>query len=124
MSGNPFGQHVSFAAWDIVRVEFPYADQVVSRKRPALVVGSYEVDLRFSVLWVLMITSARHRMWPRDVAIADLAAAGVSRPCFVRTEKIATVDSRFATALGRLQMQDRALVTQHLHSLLQDVLIA
>src|ERR1700723_3572895 len=115
MSRDPFSQN-AFATWDIVRVEFPYADQVVSRKRPALVVGSYDVDLRFSVLWVLMITSARHRMWPRDVAIADLAAAGVSRPCFVRTEKIATVDSRFAAVLGRLQMQDRMLVTQHLHS--------
>jgi hypothetical protein len=42
----------------------------------------------------------------------------------MRTDKIATVDSRFATALGQLQMQDRALVTQHLRSLLQDVLIA
>jgi mRNA interferase MazF len=123
MSEDAVGQR-AFVAWDIVRVEFPYADQVISRKRPALVVGSYAVDLRFSVLWVLMITSARHRMWPRDVAIADLAAAGVSRPCFVRTEKIATVESRFATALGRLQMPDRTLVAQHLRSPLQDVLLA
>jgi mRNA interferase MazF len=123
VSGDPGGQR-AFAAWDIVRVEFPYADQTVSRKRPALVVASHEVDQRFSVLWVLMITSARHRMWPRDVAIADLAAAGVSRPCLVRTAKMATVDSRFATTLGRLPGQDRALVAQHLRSLLQDVLIA
>jgi mRNA interferase MazF len=114
----------TFAPWDIVRIEFPYADQVASRRRPALVVGIPEINLRFSVLWVLMITSARHRMWPRDVAIADLAAAGLSRPCFVRTEKIATVDARFATALGRLQSPERVLVAQHLRSLLQEVLIA
>jgi hypothetical protein len=62
-------------------------------------------------------------MWPRDVAITDLATAGLLRPCFVRTEKIATVDARFATALGRLQNLDRVLVVQHLRSLLQDVLI-
>jgi mRNA interferase MazF len=114
--------HGVFTAWNVVRIDFPYADQPVARKRPALVVGVHDVDERFAVLWVLMITSAKHRMWPRDVAISDLAAAGLSQACFVRTEKIATVDSRFASRIGQFALQDRALVTQHLRSLLGDVL--
>jgi mRNA interferase MazF len=110
------------AAWDVVTVDFPYADLLVSRKRPALVLANYAVHARFSVAWVLMITSARHSRWPGDVAVTDLAGAGVSRPCFVRTEKIATIDSRFIGLIGSLAPADRADVARQLHRLLGSVM--
>jgi|SRR5271165_5228081 len=111
-----------FAVWDVVRVEFPYADQLVTRRRPALVIATPEVHEWFAVLWVLMITSARHQMWPGDVAVADLPAAGLSRACFVRSEKVATVDARIATPIGHLAAMDRANVTTHLRAMFEDLL--
>ncbi len=111
-----------FAVWDIVRVEFLYADQLMTRRRPALVIAAPEVDERFGVLWVLMITSARHQMWPGDVAISDLAAAGLSRACFVRSEKVATVDARLAAPIGRLAAMDRPDVATRLRAMFEDVL--
>ena len=110
------------AAWDIVTVDFPYADQAMSRKRPALVLATYAVQARFSVAWLLMITSARHSRWPGDVAVTDLARAGVSRPCYVRTEKIATVDARFIDLIGHLTPADCVEVRGHFDRLLGPVL--
>jgi hypothetical protein len=47
------------AIWDIVRVDFPFADQPRTRRRPGLVVAVPVVQDDFAMLWVLMITSAR-----------------------------------------------------------------
>lgn len=103
-------------------MDFPYTDQLMSRKRPALVLALHPVDERFAVAWILMITSARHSRWPGDVAVTDLVGAGLSRPCCVRTEKIATVETRFIDAIGRLAAADRAAVMQQLHRLLGPVM--
>jgi hypothetical protein len=80
------------------------------------------VHARFAVLWVLMITSAERAAWPGDVAVSDLAEAGLPVSCFVRTEKIATVDARFAEVAGRLSRRDRTTVACCLHELLAPVL--
>jgi hypothetical protein len=47
-----------FAVWDVVKIGFPYADGRSVRRRPTLVIAVPEVHARFSILWVLMITSA------------------------------------------------------------------
>ena len=112
-----------FGVWDIVRVAFPYADRPLRRNRPSLVIATPEVHERFAVLWVLMITSAEHAAWPGDVAISDLNEAGLPVPCFVRTEKIATIDARFAEPAGRLASRDRPNITRCLRGLLGPVLI-
>jgi mRNA interferase MazF len=115
-------EHNVPAPWDVIRVEFPYVDQLTSKRRPALVLATHAVHERFSLIWVLMITSARHSMCPGDVSITDLATAGVSRACFVRTEKIATVDARYVEAIGRLTPRDCAEVTKHLRRLLDPIM--
>jgi hypothetical protein len=87
------------------------------------VIAAPEVHPGFSVLWVLMITSAQRGAWPGDVAVSDLAATGLSVPCYVRTEKIATVDTQFAEAMGRLTVNDRRQVADRLRGLLGSVLL-
>ena len=119
---GPTLRRSGFAVWDVVRVEFPYGDQLMTRRRPALVIAAPEVHERFAVLWVLMITSARHQMWPGDVAISDLAAVGLSRASFIRSEKVATVDARLAAPIGRLAAMDRAEVTTRLRTMFEDLL--
>ena len=108
--------------WDVVTVDFPYADQPASRRRPALVLAVHAVQEQYSIAWVLMITSARHSRWPGDVPVTDLAEAGVSRPCFVRTEKIATIDTRFVDVIGSLANLDYIEVISRLHRLLGPVM--
>ena len=66
-----------FEAWDIVKVPFPYADRPVRQRRPALVVAAGGIQAQQSLVWVLMITSANNRGLPCDVAVSDLATAGL-----------------------------------------------
>ena len=108
--------------WDVVRVEFPYADQPLTRKRPALVIAAPELEGPFAILWLVMITSARHAAWPGDVAITDRVSAGLSRPSYIRTSKVATVDTRYVAPIGFLAEQDRREVAQCLRTLLATVL--
>lgn len=100
--------------WDIVRVNFPHADSDAVGARPALIVASPAATDAFGILWVLMITSARHAPWPDDVAITDLATAGLSRPSIVRTGKIAAIDSRLVRTIGRISELNREAVRERL----------
>ncbi|HIJ37654.1 MAG TPA: type II toxin-antitoxin system PemK/MazF family toxin [Rhodospirillaceae bacterium] len=103
-----------FEAWDIVKVPFPYTDRPVRQRRPALVVGANGIQRAHGLLWVLMITSAENRGWPGDVAVSDLAMAGLPVDSVVRTAKIATIEGKEAERIGRLPSGDRAQVAQNL----------
>ncbi|MFZ3485697.1 type II toxin-antitoxin system PemK/MazF family toxin [Sphingomonas sp. 3-13AW] len=92
----------SFEPGTIVRVPFPYTDRETRQRRPALVVAS-NVGPDGALLWVLMITSAANRRWPDDVAVEQgHEMCGLPAPSLVRTAKIATIETRVADALGRL----------------------
>jgi mRNA-degrading endonuclease toxin of MazEF toxin-antitoxin module len=117
-------QHHAIAPWDIVRVDFPFAYQAATRRRPALVVAAPAATGAFAVLWVLMITSAAHERWPLDVPISDLPLGGLSHACVVRVSKVTTLDTRLASRIGELSTSDRAEVAAGLHALLSPVLQA
>ncbi|MEM7045672.1 MAG: type II toxin-antitoxin system PemK/MazF family toxin [Pseudomonadota bacterium] len=91
----------ALTAFDVVQVGFPFVETAEQRIRPAVVVTTSAFH-ECGVAWCLMITSARHRPWHGDVAIQDLAAAGLVKPCVVRTAKIATVPTAAARPLGFL----------------------
>jgi mRNA interferase MazF len=103
---------MSAQCWDVVRVDFPYADEPIARPRPALVIATPTATPTFGMVWVLMITSARHAPWPEDVPITDLTTAGLSRASLTRTAKIAAIDSRFAATIGHLSDLDRRAVAE------------
>lgn len=108
---------VTFEAWDIIKVPFPYIDRSVRQHRPALVVSASE---RF--LWVLMVTSAENRGWPGDVDIGDSPGTGLPVASIVRTAKIATIEVRDAERLGSLAGPVRSQVAGHLRVALQAAL--
>jgi mRNA interferase MazF len=112
----------AIAPWDVVRVDFPFADRAATRRRPALVIAALAVTDTFSLLWVLMITSAAHEGWPRDVAISDLDAGGLSHACVVRVSKATSLDARLATRIGELTAPDRIKVAAGLRDLLRPAL--
>jgi mRNA interferase MazF len=90
-----------FSQGDVVKVPFPYTDRSTRQSRPALVVSTGLEDAH-KLVWVVMITSAENRGWPGDVAITNLAEAGLPAPSVVRAAKIATIDATDATKLGRV----------------------
>ena len=109
-----------FRVWDVVKVPFPYTNRPVQQRRPALVVACHYAEGVPALLWVLMITSAAHRRWPRDVEITDLAAAGLPAPSIVRPAKIATMEADDAEWAGRLPRPDRHVVAATLSATLHD----
>lgn len=77
-------------------------------------VSAPSLEDRYGLLWVVMITSAENRGWQGDVAVRDLALAGLPVASLVRTAKIATIEATDAQRLGRLSPGQVAEVRQHL----------
>ena len=112
----------AIAPWDIVRVDFPFADQAATRRRPALVIAAPAATDAFAILWVLMITSAARERC--DVPISDLRLGGLTHACVVRVSKVTTLDERLAARIGELSTPDRVKVATGLRTVLSPVLHA
>jgi len=108
--------------WDIVQVDFPFADRAEMRRRPALVIAAAKVHAEFSLLWLAMITRATGGSRPFDVPISDLASGGLLRPCVIRTSKTASIDSRLVRWTGSLSQADRQAVAATLRKVLDPAL--
>jgi mRNA interferase MazF len=107
------------AAWQVVRVPFPFTDRLATKHRPALVLSdarAFNAPAGHAVMG--MITSAENAPWPLDCPIDDLRAAGLPAPSKVRF-KLFTLDQRLVRGvLGRLAAEDEARVRAGLASLL------
>lgn len=99
----------SFSRGDVVKVPFARTGRATRQWRPALVISDVRLHDAYGLAWVLMITSAENRGWPDDVAVRDLASAGLPAPSVVRTAKIATIDS---AAAGRIGVVSAAVLAQ------------
>ena len=109
----------TFLPGDVVKVPFPYTDRPTRQRRPALIVSSPDLQREHGLSWLLMITSAANRGWEGDVEIVDLAQAGLPAPSVVRTAKIATINSRDAEYLGRVDHEVLNAVQRHLDAILR-----
>lgn len=114
---------MTYKAFDVVAVPFPFTDAPRTKKRPAVVLSSHEAfgDLiGHSVM--AMITSVKNAPWPLDVIIRDLAKAGLSSASVVRM-KFFTLDHRFIMkSVGSLGPEDRKAVSRSVSNLFQDIL--
>lgn len=109
---------MTFDRWAVVVVPFPFTDTARTRRRPALVLSRPEALGAIGMAVMAMITSARNPPWPLDVAVADLASAGLPAPSLVRM-KLFTLDVRFVhERIGVLARRDREAVTASVASLL------
>lgn len=107
-----------FDAFDVVVVPFPYADRLAEKRRPALVISNRKLA-PFGLIWVAMITSADNTPWSCDVAIGDLARAGLPAPSVVRAAKIACIEpARIERRVGRLDKAAANAVAQKLKGFL------
>jgi mRNA interferase MazF len=107
-----------FDAFDIIVVPFPYADRLVEKRRPALVISNRRLA-PYGLIWVAMITSADNAPWSCDVTIPNLARAGLPAPSVVRTAKIACIEpTRIERRAGRLDKATAKIVAQKLKGFL------
>jgi mRNA interferase MazF len=72
------------------------------------------IEAAHGLLWVVMITSADNRGWPGDVAVGNLAMAGLPVPSLIRTAKIATIEATDAEKLGKVSRTVFRQVAGHL----------
>ncbi len=98
----------------MIRVPFPYTDRAARQWRPALVVSTARLEELHGLLCVVMITSAENRGWPGDVEVANIATAGLPAASLIRSAKIATLDARDASKLGRISATQLGHVTRRL----------
>ena len=110
---------VSFEAFDVVVVPFPFTDKATTKRRPALVISdakAFNEKIGHSVL--AMITSASNSDWPLDQNIEDLDSAGLPSASIVRM-KLFTLDDRLIIRkAGSLGEKDRKAVSKVLQQLL------
>jgi len=109
---------VTFDAFDVVVVPFPFTDRATARHRPALVLSDAQVfNLRIGHAVLAMITSAKNSDWPLDMEIRDLDSAGLPCPSIIRM-KLFTLDEKLIIRkAGKLAGGDRENVRETLRRL-------
>jgi mRNA interferase MazF len=108
---------MTFQAFDVVVVPFPYSDRLAEKRRPALVVSTSDLERSCGLIWVAMITSAGRTPLLGDLVIHDLKAAGLPVASTLRAGKIATIEPRrVLRTVGRLAGKDKDAATSALHS--------
>ena len=121
MSGLPLQMKkriVTYRAFDVVVVPFPFTERQTTKRRPALVVSNYNsFGQKISHGVLAMITSVDNSPWPLDVQIDDLDSAGLPSQSKVRM-KLFTLDFRLILRrAGKLCDQDKDKVTNALKQL-------
>lgn len=110
---------MTYEAFDVVVVPFPFTDRTTTKRRPALVLSdarAFNKPVGQSVL--AMITSARNSDWPLDVEINDLDAAGLPSASVVRMKLFTLDDQLVIRKAGMLAANDRRRVVATLRRLL------
>jgi len=110
---------VTFKAFDVVVVPFPFTDKTTTKRRPALVLSqanSFNKRIAHSVL--AMITSASNSDWPLDIEIEDIDAAGLPYASIVRMKLFTLDDQLVIRKAGSLSTKDQIAVTKALYDLL------
>lgn len=105
---------------DVVVVPFPYAEALAEKRRPAVVVSGPAVGAH-GLVWIVMITSSANRGWDSDIAIADLAAAGLSHPSVIRPVKVACIArERVVRVAGKLDLDTAGRLRNAIAEILND----
>ena len=107
---------MTYEAYDVVVVPFPFTDRTTTKRRPALVLSdarTFNRQVGQSVM--AMITSARNSEWPQDIEIDDLDSAGLPSASIVRMKLFTLDDQLVIRKAGALAKGDAAKVVETLH---------
>jgi mRNA interferase MazF len=96
--------------FDVAVVLFPFIDRARTKPRPALVLSGRSFNAAHSATIMAMITTAAFTRWPSDVAISDLARAGLSASSVVRFKLFTLDNGIIARRIGQLSRGDATRV--------------
>lgn len=112
-----------FDPFDVVTFNFPFVERVGATKRPAVILSRHAgFGVETGIAVVAMVTSARQSAWPLDIAIGDLASAGLRQPCVIRMKLNSASYQRIDKRIGTLAPSDRAALSNALRDLLAGVM--
>ena len=110
---------MTYDAFDVVVVPFPFTDRAATRRRPALVLSHTRALGEMPGRSVLaMITSADNPAWPLDVPVKGQAAAGLPSPSVVRMKLFTLDHGLILRKVGQLGPGDQQQVRKSLRALL------
>lgn len=109
---------MTFNAFDIVVVPFPFTDKATSKRRPALVLSDAQAfNLQAGQAVMAMITSAKNSDWPLDIDIQDLDSAGLPAPSMIRMKLFTLDENLVIRKAGELAQADQKNVKEALSPL-------
>jgi mRNA interferase MazF len=91
---------------DVVVVPFPFVDAPAEKRRPSLILSQKAFNRSNGHSICAMITTASRTNWPSDIAIVDLAAAGLPRACVVRFKLFTLPNEIILRQAGTLTVSD------------------
>jgi len=110
---------VTFEAFDVVVVPFPFTDRTTTKRRPALILSDAQAFNRQVGQSVMaMITSAGNSDWPLDIEIQDPNSAGLASASIIRIKLFTLDEQLIIRKAGTLGSIDQARVTERLRKLL------
>jgi mRNA interferase MazF len=111
----------TYDLYEIVKVPFPFTDTKASKVRPALILSSakhFNGKIGLSVMAMITSMKPLQELWPADILIENLRAAGLPVPSIIRF-KMFTLDHRLILGrLGNLSQADRSHVQKSLKEIL------
>lgn len=99
---------MTYDAFNVVVVPFPFTDLPITKKRPALVISRRSFNRHHGHLTLAMITTAKNSTWPSDMPIHDWEAAGLTRPSHVRFRLFTLDQNLILDRLGTLSPKDQS----------------
>ncbi|MCP5352323.1 MAG: type II toxin-antitoxin system PemK/MazF family toxin [Chromatiales bacterium] len=110
---------MTFEAYDVVVVPFPFVDKAAGKRRPALVLSGNGFNGAHDQFLLAMITTAKISHWPSDVDLRDWSTAGLTQACKVRFKVFTLEAARVVRRIGRLSDADRQAVARSLRAALE-----
>ena len=108
---------MTYEAFDIVVVPFPFTDQPTVKRRPAVVVSSANFNDAHQQSILAMITTSRVT-WPSDVTIEEWRQAGLVVPAKVRFKLFTLDNALIVRRVGAMHSRDGRRVKDALLGLL------
>ena len=97
---------MTFKAFDVVAVPFPFTDRDAAKRRPALVISNESFNQQHNQIVLAMITTAIENIWPSDVSLTNWQKAGLKVACRFRL-KLFTLDQTLVLKIiGHLSSKD------------------
>lgn len=96
---------MTFNAFDVIVVPFPFTDRDTTKRRPALVISNALFNQQHDQLILAMITTTDN-VWPSDVPLVNWQDVGLKVSCHLRLKLFTLDQNLIIRTVGHLSSQD------------------